>query len=124
MKYEERATTNETMSLLQVENLQVDISLAAGDLHAVRGVSFGVEKGKTLGLVGESGCGKSISALAVMNLLPPRARRQASRLEFAGQDLRAMSEDKMMEVRGNRMSMISSSLIAKRSWPANSRRDA
>jgi len=71
MKYEERATTNETMSLLQVENLQVDIALAAGDLHAVRGVSFAVEKGKTLGLVGESGCGKSMSALALMNLLHP-----------------------------------------------------
>jgi peptide/nickel transport system ATP-binding protein len=92
--------------LLRVENLQVDIGLAAGDLHAVRGVSFSLEKGKTLGLVGESGCGKSISALALMNLLPPRARRRASRLEFAGRDLLAMSEEQMMEVRGNRMAMI------------------
>jgi peptide/nickel transport system ATP-binding protein len=92
--------------LLQVENLRVDIALAAGDLHAVRGVSFALEKGKTLGLVGESGCGKSISALAVMNLLPPKARCQASRLEFAARDLRAMSEEKMMDIRGNRMSMI------------------
>ena len=92
--------------LLQVENLQVDISLAAGDLHAVRGVTFGVEKGKTLGLVGESGCGKSMSALAVMNLLPPRARRQAAQLRFAGLDLRGMDEEKMMDLRGNRMSMI------------------
>ena len=50
--------------------------------------------------------GKSISALALMNLLPTRARRQASRLEFAGQDLLAMSEEKMMDIRGNRMSMI------------------
>jgi peptide/nickel transport system ATP-binding protein len=92
--------------LLQVENLQVDISLAAGDLHAVRGVSFALEKGRTLGLVGESGCGKSISALAVMNLLPPRARRQARRLHFADQDLLAMGEEKMMDIRGTRMSMI------------------
>jgi peptide/nickel transport system ATP-binding protein len=92
--------------LLEVENLQVDIALAAGDLHAVRRVTFNLEKGKTLGLVGESGCGKSISALALMSLLPTRARRQASRLEFAGRDLLAMSEEKIMDIRGNRMSMI------------------
>ncbi len=92
--------------ILEVENLRVDISLAAGDLHAVRGVSFALEKGKTLGLVGESGCGKSMTALAVMNLLPPRARRQAARLFFSGQDLSRMEEEEMTGLRGNRISMI------------------
>jgi peptide/nickel transport system ATP-binding protein len=99
-------TSNRKMSLLEVGNLKVDISLAAGDLHAVRGVSFGVEKGKTLGLVGESGCGKSMSALAVMNLLPPRARRQAAHLRFADKDLSPMTEKEMIDIRGNRISMI------------------
>ncbi len=92
--------------ILEVENLRVDISLAAGDLHAVRGVSFALEKGKTLGLVGESGCGKSMTALAVMNLLPPRARRQAARLFFSDQDLSRMEEEEMTGLRGNRISMI------------------
>ena len=61
--------------LLEVENLQVDIPIPVGDLHAVRGISFTVGKGETLGLVGESGCGKSMTALALMNLLqygPPK----------------------------------------------------
>ncbi len=94
------------MSLLEVQNLQVDISLPAGDLHAVRGVSFEVDKGKTLGLVGESGCGKSMSALAVMNLLPSKARRNAGSLRFGGRDLLAMDEEEIIKVRGDRMSMI------------------
>jgi peptide/nickel transport system ATP-binding protein len=61
--------------LLEVENLQVDIPIATGDLHAVRGIDFAVGKGETLGLVGESGCGKSMTALAIMNLLPKTAQR-------------------------------------------------
>jgi len=92
--------------LLEVENLQVDIPIATGDLHAVRGIDFTVGKGETLGLVGESGCGKSMTALAVMNLLPKSAIRKASRLSFSGKDLNGLKEREMADIRGDRMSMI------------------
>jgi len=92
--------------LLEVENLQVDIPIAAGDLHAVRGIDFAVGKGETLGLVGESGCGKSMTALALMNLLPKTAQRKASRLAFSGKDLVGLKEREMADIRGDRMSMI------------------
>ena len=92
--------------LLEVEDLHVDIPIPAGDLHAVRGISFTVQKGETLGLVGESGCGKSMTALALMNLLPHTARRRAARLVFAGTDLQGLNERKMADIRGDRMSMI------------------
>jgi peptide/nickel transport system ATP-binding protein len=92
--------------LLEVENLQVDIPIAAGDLHAVRGIDFTVRKGETLGLVGESGCGKSMTALALMNLLPMTARRKAARFVFSGKDLVDLKEREMADIRGDRMSMI------------------
>jgi peptide/nickel transport system ATP-binding protein len=92
--------------LLEVENLQVDIPIATGDLHAVRGIDFAVGKGETLGLVGESGCGKSMTALALMNLLPKSAIRKASRLSFSGKDLSGLKEREMADIRGNRISMI------------------
>jgi peptide/nickel transport system ATP-binding protein len=92
--------------LLEVEDLHVDIPIATGDLHAVRGIGFTVQKGETLGLVGESGCGKSMTALALMNLLPNTARRRAARLVFAGTDLQGLNERKMADIRGDRMSMI------------------
>ncbi len=93
-------------ALLEVGNLTVDIPLAAGVLHAVRGVSFSVEKGRTLCIVGESGCGKSLTALALMGLLPGRARRAADRLSFDGADLASMREGRMRRLRGDRIAMI------------------
>ena len=93
-------------TLLEVNNLHVDIPLAAGVLHAVRDVSFTVRKGKTYCLVGESGCGKSLTALALMNLLPKRAKRSVSSLLFDGTDLSSAKERDMSEIRGNKMSMI------------------
>ncbi len=92
--------------LLEVENLTVDIPLAAGDLHAVRGVDFTVKKGETLGIVGESGCGKSITSFAIMNLLPQSAVRNSRRLVFDGQALDELSEEQLSDIRGNKMSMI------------------
>jgi peptide/nickel transport system ATP-binding protein len=91
---------------VDVKGLSVDIPLAAGMLHAVREVSFSVGRGETLSLVGESGCGKSLTALAMMNLLPPRARRTAQRIAFEGRDLSEASERKMSDIRGDRMAMI------------------
>ena len=92
--------------LLEVKNLNVDIPLAAGMLHAVRDISFSVEQGRTTALVGESGCGKSLTALAIMNLLPKRARRSAEQLNLVGQDLRTAGENQMANIRGNQMAMI------------------
>jgi peptide/nickel transport system ATP-binding protein len=92
--------------LLEVKNLNVDLHLPAGTLHAVRDVSFNVQKGKTLSLVGESGCGKSMTALAIMNLLPPSANYRADILEFEGQDLLRLNESRMSRFRGAKMAMI------------------
>ncbi|MGD8272877.1 MAG: ABC transporter ATP-binding protein [Desulfobacterales bacterium] len=92
--------------LLEVRNLNVDIPLAAGVLHAVRAVSFSVEQGHTTALVGESGCGKSLTALAIMDLLPKHARRKTDQLRLAGQDLSTTTERQMADIRGNQMAMI------------------
>ena len=94
------------MALLEVENLTVDIRVSDGILHAVRGVSFAVERGETLAIVGESGSGKSMTSLALMNLLPRRAERRADRLLFDGIDLVAAADTRMRSLRGNRMAMI------------------
>ena len=93
-------------ALLEVEKLAVDIPLAGGMLHPVRGVTFHVDAGETLAIVGESGCGKSLTALAIMGLLPKTAKRLAERLEFDGQALLALSERQMSDIRGDRMTMI------------------
>jgi len=93
-------------SLLEVEDLNVDIPVAAGDLHAVRGVNFIVREGETFCLVGESGCGKSMTALAVMGLLPRAARRSAKNLAFSGRDLISLRAREMADIRGNQMSMV------------------
>ena len=92
--------------ILEVEDLNVDIPVPAGMLHPVQRVSFHVDRGETLAIVGESGCGKSLTSLAVMDLLPSKARRTANRLELDGRDLTGLSERAMSDIRGNRMSMI------------------
>jgi peptide/nickel transport system ATP-binding protein len=89
--------------LLDVEDLNVTFG---SHTAAVRGASFKVESGETHCIVGESGCGKSVSALAVMNLLARGGRRSAKRLALAGQDLRSLSDKAMAAIRGNRMAMI------------------
>ncbi len=93
-------------ALLVVKGLKVDIPLAAGMLHAVRGVDFSVDRGQTLSLVGESGCGKSLSVLAVMNLLPRKAQWRAERVTLDGRDLTDLSEREMADLRGSSMAMI------------------
>jgi peptide/nickel transport system ATP-binding protein len=93
-------------AVLEVEDLRVGIRVAAGDLHAVRGIDFTVQQGETLCIVGESGCGKSVTSLAIMDLLPGRATRRARRLAFEGTDLASLDERQMATIRGNRMAMI------------------
>ena len=95
-----------TERILTVEDLRVDLPVAAGTLHAVQGVSFHVDRGETVCIVGESGCGKSLTALAIMDLLPRKARREAARLELAGASISGVPERTMSDIRGNRMAMI------------------
>ena len=92
--------------VLTVEDLQVAIPVAAGTLRPVQGVSFHVDRGETVCIVGESGCGKSLTALAIMDLLPKRATRSAATLELQGERLAGLSENAMSDIRGNRMAMI------------------
>ncbi len=92
--------------ILEVENLCVDIEVPSGILHAVQNVSFSVAKGETLSIVGESGCGKSITALSLMNLLPKSAKRGADKLTLDGRDLRELKEREMSDIRGDAMAMI------------------
>lgn len=93
-------------AVLEVEGLSVDIATPRGRLHAVRDVSFSVRRGETLCIVGESGCGKSMSSLAIMGLLPRAASRRARRLELLGEDLMSASPRRLNALRGKRMGMI------------------
>ena len=92
--------------VLDVENLTVDIPLATGILHAVDGVNLHVDRGETLCIVGESGCGKSLTSLALMDLLPTKAIRKIEKLELSGNSILGYSEREMSDVRGNKMGMI------------------
>ena len=90
-------------ALLEVDQLEVNFG---GRVSAVRGASVTVERGETHCLVGESGCGKSVTALAVMNLLAANAVRRAARLSLQGEDLLSLSDRGMARLRGNAMAMI------------------
>jgi oligopeptide/dipeptide ABC transporter ATP-binding protein len=93
--------------LLRVRGLVTAFDTDAGQLTAVDGVSFDVRKGRTLGIVGESGCGKSVTAMSIMRLLPqPMGKILAGEVLFGGMDLASLERDRMRSVRGNRISMI------------------
>jgi peptide/nickel transport system ATP-binding protein len=97
----------ETPPLLSVEGLKVEFATGRGTVRAVDGVSWSVTAGETLALVGESGCGKSVSALAVMGLLTkPAGRITGGRIMFQGEDLLTLSEEQMRERRGRDVAMI------------------
>ncbi|SEC43628.1 peptide/nickel transport system ATP-binding protein [Rhizobiales bacterium GAS191] len=94
-------------ALLSVRDLKTHFFNADGVTRAVDGVSFEIAAGETLGIVGESGCGKSVTALSVMRLLPPRvARIVGGEISFEGQDLLSFDEAEMRAIRGNRIAMI------------------
>ena len=93
------------MSLLEVNGLEVVLDTPHGPARAVRGVGFALERGETLGIVGESGCGKTMTALALMGLLPEGARVEGA-VRFGGADLLAGSEEDWCRVRGNRIAMV------------------
>jgi oligopeptide/dipeptide ABC transporter ATP-binding protein len=94
-------------ALLEVRGLRTEFATDAGVVSAVDGVSFALEPGRTLGLVGESGCGKSVTALSIMGLVAsPPGRIAAGEVLFEGEDLLKLSAARMRDVRGDRISMI------------------
>ena len=95
------------MPLLEVKNLSVRFNTDEGVIRAVDGVSFAVEEGRTLCIVGESGCGKSVSALSILRLLPtPPAEITSGEIRFKGNDLLPLPEKEMRKIRGNEIAMI------------------
>ncbi|WP_226002691.1 ABC transporter ATP-binding protein [Paenibacillus sp. BJ-4] len=93
--------------LLEVTNLRTEFKTAAGTIRAVDGVDLSVGKGETLGIVGESGCGKSITSLSIMQLLPKGLGKVAAgEVRFNGENMLDFSERKMRSIRGNEMAMI------------------
>jgi peptide/nickel transport system ATP-binding protein len=93
-------------ALLRIEDLRTVFRTPMGEVAAVDGVSLEVARGRTLGIVGESGCGKSVLSLSVMRLVPPPGRNAGGRVLFEGRDLLALPEDAMRDIRGNRIAMI------------------
>src|SRR5438270_13926620 len=94
------------MALLEVDDLRTYFKTRAGEVHAVDGVSIAVERGKTLGIVGESGCGKSVTALSIMGLLPPSGRIVSGSIRFDGRELTRMSQRELEDIRGRQIAMI------------------
>jgi oligopeptide/dipeptide ABC transporter ATP-binding protein len=94
------------MAVLEVRDLQMSFPAARGTARAVDGVSFTLERGGVLGLVGESGCGKSMTALSLLRLVPPPGRITGGHVVFEGRDLLALSEREMRAVRGAGLAMI------------------
>ena len=95
-----------TPAILQVENLRTWLSGSEGIVHAVDGVSFSVARGETFALLGESGCGKSMTALSIARLLPDAGRILSGTVRLDGQDLLQLPEAAMRDVRGSRIGMI------------------
>lgn len=92
--------------LLEVKNLRTSFKTHIGDVQSVRGVSFHLDKGEALGVVGESGCGKSVTMMTIMRLLGENAKIEAENITFDGKDLTKPTEKLMQTIRGNDMSMI------------------
>jgi peptide/nickel transport system ATP-binding protein len=94
-------------ALLKVKNLRTLFAIEEGEFPAVDGVSFSIEPGRTLGIVGESGCGKSVTALSIMGLVPqPPGRVAGGEILFEGEDLLKLTGEQMRELRGDRLAMI------------------
>ncbi|MBL8687445.1 MAG: ABC transporter ATP-binding protein, partial [Rhodospirillaceae bacterium] len=102
-----RAKESEVEPLLKVEELHTYFGKGEREFRAVDGVSFQVKRGETLGIVGESGCGKSVTSLSIMQLIPnPPGRIAGGQIWFDGEDLTKKSQEEMRSIRGNKISMI------------------
>jgi peptide/nickel transport system ATP-binding protein len=94
-------------NILEVRDLATQFDTLDGVVRAVDGLSFDLARGETLGIVGESGCGKSVTALSILRLIPPETGRiAAGSIRFEGQELTQLSEEAMKSLRGHRISMI------------------
>src|SRR5574341_1745618 len=94
-------------TLLEVRNLHTTFRTSAGTVRAVDGVSWDIQEGETVALVGESGCGKSVSALSIMRLVaPPAGRIESGEILYKGRDLLKLTEEEMRHVRGREIGMI------------------
>ena len=95
------------MALLEVKDLRTQFHTQDGVVQAVNGISYEVNEGETVAIVGESGCGKSVGVLSIMRLIPqPPGKIVGGQVLFQGRDLLTMSEDELRDIRGNRISMI------------------
>jgi peptide/nickel transport system ATP-binding protein/oligopeptide transport system ATP-binding protein len=94
------------MSLLSIQGLRTVFDTPQGRIAAVDGVDVAVDRGRTLGIVGESGCGKSMLSLSIMRLVPPPGRISDGRILFDGRDILALPSDEMRRLRGGRIAMI------------------
>ncbi|XOZ34825.1 ABC transporter ATP-binding protein [Halomonadaceae bacterium KBTZ08] len=94
------------MALLDVKNLDIHFAVRGGDLKALREISFSLDRGERLGLVGESGAGKSVAAFSILNLTAQPGYLAGGQILFEGRDLAAMSEREIRKIRGNRIAMI------------------
>ena len=95
------------MALLEIDDLKVGFDTEAGLVHAVDGVSLSFDKGRTLGLVGESGCGKSVTATSILRLVPiPPGRMLGGEIRFNGVDLLKLPRDELPKIRGKEIAMI------------------
>jgi oligopeptide transport system ATP-binding protein len=92
--------------LLSVEDLRVEFWTQRGTIHAVNGITFEIRPGETLGIVGESGCGKSVTALALLGILPRAGRVSTGSAIFGGRDLIQLSDRDMRDIRGRQIAMI------------------
>ncbi|HKF62965.1 MAG TPA: ABC transporter ATP-binding protein [Dongiaceae bacterium] len=92
--------------VLELENARISYFTRAGEMNVVPGVSFRLEQGEALGLVGESGCGKSTVAFAIMNYLSGVGRLTGGRILFEGRDMSRMTEEELRQIRGGRMAMV------------------
>ena len=93
-------------SLLKVDGLQVQFQTKKGVNTSVDGVSFSIEKGEILGIVGESGCGKSVTSLSILQLLGTNAKISQGSIKLSGRELLGLSEEEMCKIRGNEIAMI------------------
>ena len=92
--------------LLKVDNLKTHFNTATGIVKAVDGVTFSLDSGQTLGIVGESGCGKSVTSSSIMRLLPKNGHIVEGSILFEGKDIVKLSQKEMLQIRGNDISMI------------------
>jgi len=93
--------------LLQVKDLETQFRTREGNVHAVNGVSFNLKEGETLGIVGESGCGKTVSMMSLLGLIPvPPGKVVAGEARFEGKDLLKLSNEELRHIRGAKISVV------------------